>query len=274
MAAAMLAGPLARATRLGAPTGAPTVAANTSISAESPGTGPEPTAPVDLAPPGTGPGSGSAALAERAATETAANLHQQHLSLIEQAGRDNSPAFAGNVSSHNFNPDGSNDPHQSNRLGLAVQQTAEGKARRAERWRDQGFGQGMHLNLDQKRVLAKALIKLFKQNHVKHATGQRVCAAGERRIGLSVLGLGNQGGAHDYEIMQELCDDPDFKRCFTDEQRARYEFELAARLLYDCERIRDGEIRHLGEGTASSNLNHTIVEVLEIKGEFLQIVAW
>ena len=125
----MLAGPLARATRLGAPTRAPTVA-NTSISVESPGTGPEPTAPVDLAPPGTGPGSGSAALAERAATETATNLHQQHLSLIKQAGRDNSPAFAGNVSSHNFNPDESNDPHQSNRLGLVVQQTAEGKARR------------------------------------------------------------------------------------------------------------------------------------------------
>jgi len=243
------------------------VAAGTRII--SPDTGPEPT----VAPPGTGPGSGSAVLVERAAAEAAANLHQQHLSLIKQAGRDNSPAFAGNVSSHNFNPDGSNDPHQSNRLGLAVQQTAEGKARRAERWRDQGFGQGMHLNLDQKRVLAKALIKLFKQNHVKHATGQRVCAAGERRIGLSVLGLGNQGGAHDYEIMQELCDDPDFKRCFTDEQRARYEFELASRLLYDCERIRDGEIRHLGEGTASSNLNHTIVESLEIKGEFLQIVG-
>ena len=109
MASAMLAGPLARATRLGAPTRAPTVA-NTSISAESPGTGPEPTAPVDLAPAGTGPGSGSAALAE-----TVSNLQQQHLSLIRQAGRDNSPAFAGNVSSHNFNPDGSNDPHQSNR---------------------------------------------------------------------------------------------------------------------------------------------------------------
>ena len=146
MAAEMLAGPLARATRLGAPTRAPTVA-NTSISAESPGTGPEPTGPEDLAPPGTGPGSGSAALArvtEIGATETA-NPHQHHLRLIRQAGHDNSPTFAGNVDSHGFNPDGSNDPHQSNRLGLAVQQTAEGKARRAERWRDQGFGQGMHL---------------------------------------------------------------------------------------------------------------------------------
>ena len=155
MASAMLAGPLARATRLGAPTGAPTVA-NTSISAESPGTGPEPTAPVDLAPPGTGPGSGSAALAERVATETAANLHQHHLSLIKQAGHDNSPAFAGVAGSHRFNPDGSNDPHQSNRLGLAVQQTAGGVARREERWRDQGFGKGMHMSPDQKRVIAKA----------------------------------------------------------------------------------------------------------------------